>query len=111
MQGSTGANGGAPEENHSDSADEQDGKQRSTKRMKKTIMVKDTPVQPQMDFDTGKQQGRWMPSTNQPSYKEKLAGVIPGAFAEAFHIDECMGEDSDDDTCLQQRRMGYQEGC
>lgn len=35
--------------------------------------------------------------TDQPSYRDKLAGTIPGAFLEAFQIDESMEEDSDDD--------------
>lgn len=43
------------------------------------------------------QQGNIPQIVNQPSYKDKLAGVIPGAFAEAFEIEKYMEEDSDDD--------------
>lgn len=44
------------------------------------------------------QSGGSMGTTSQASYRDKLAGSIPGAFAEAFQIDRYMEEDSDDDT-------------
>lgn len=79
------------EEAHSDSTEELDGKQRSTKRMKETHTV-GGPLPPETTIKT-----TGLPGVNQPSYRDKLAGTIPGAFVEAFHIDRLGDDDSDDD--------------
>lgn len=46
----------------------------------------------------GVQNGSNTSRTMHTSYRDKLAGSIPGAFAEAFQIDIYREEDSDDDT-------------
>ncbi|OWM90184.1 hypothetical protein CDL15_Pgr006505 [Punica granatum] len=70
-------------ENHDDFAEEIDELRWSTKRVHENSLSKNHP------------KGR---SSVGASYRDKLAGMLPGAFKQAFQIDHFVEDDSDDDV-------------
>lgn len=72
-------------EGHETTSEEKDELQRSTKR------VKDSSWEPRTSEVTA-------PKEPAPTYKDKLAGVIPGAFERAFYIEREYEDDTDDDV-------------